>query len=112
MSKIRLLQGGSVQHRFDGNGLSRQPLMPEANEEAKLFECTLKAGCVWEPPLFPFREKIQMFFFTNQTGFVRTETQSWNIEQGVFVPDYDREKVALHAGAQDLHFLHIFIQTV
>ena len=36
MSKIRLLQGGSVQHRFDGNGLSRQPLMPEANEEAKL----------------------------------------------------------------------------
>lgn len=107
MRKIRLLQGGSVRHQFDASGLSRQPLMPEANEEAKLFECTLKAGCVWEPPLFPFRKKIQMFFFTNQTGFVRTETQSWNIEQGVFVPDYDRETVVLHAGAQDLHFLHI-----
>ncbi len=107
MSNILLLDGRSVRHSFDAQGLSRQPLLPEANKEAKLFECVLKAGQIWRPPLFPFREKIQMFFFTNKTGFVSTDSQCWSIEQGVFVPDYDRETVSIHAGSENLHFLHI-----
>ena len=45
MSKIRLLKGGSIQPAFDKNGLSHQPMMENANAEAKLYECVLKAGC-------------------------------------------------------------------
>lgn len=107
MSRFQLLEGGSVQPRFDASGLSHQPLLPEANAEAKLYECVLKAGRVWAPPLFCFRQKIQMFFFTNATGYVATGSRCWMIEQGVFVPDYDQEPVAIHAGEADLHFLHI-----
>ena len=47
-----------------------------------------------------------MFFFTNQTGFIESESQIWKIEQAVFVPDYDRETITIHAGKDDLHFLH------
>lgn len=107
MNKIRLLKGGSIIPRFDENGLSHQPMMEDANEEAKLYECVLKAGCTWQPPLFGFRKKIQMFFFTNETGFIESESQVWKIEQAVFVPDYDRETITIHAGKEDLHFLHI-----
>lgn len=107
MSKIRLLKGGSIQPAFDKNGLSHQPMMENANAEAKLYECVLKAGCTWQPELFPFRKKIQMFFFTNETGYIQSETQVWKIEQAVFVPDYDREAITIHAGKEDLHFLHI-----
>lgn len=107
MSKIRLLKGGSVIHTFDECGLSRQPMMEDANAEAKLYECVLKAGRTWQPELFGFREKVQMFFFTNETGFIVSDTQSWKIEQGVFVPDYDRETIVIHSGKEDLHFLHI-----
>lgn len=107
MSNISILNGKDVKPQFNGEGLSHQPILPDANEEAKLYECVLKAGCTWQPPLYAYGDHVQMFFFTNETGFVTTETQSWNIEQGVFVPDYDRQKVTIHAGGQDLHFVHI-----
>ena len=98
MGAIRLLKGETIVPSFDENGLSRVPLMPDANEEAKLFECALQKGKTWQPPLYGAGEKIQMFFFTAGSGYVTTETRAWNIAQGVFIPDYDREKVAIHAG--------------
>ena len=107
MSRIQILNGCDVAPVFNENGLSRQPLLPDADQEAKLYECVLKAGKVWEPELYAYGDHVQMFFFTNRTGFVTSETCSWNIDQGVFVPDYDSEKITIHAGAEDLHFLHI-----
>ena len=48
-----------------------------------------------------------MFFFTGGDGYIEAETQVWNIEQGVFVPNYDRERIVIRAGDEDVHFLHI-----
>ena len=79
---IRLLKGGSIVPHFDENGLSHEPMMADANPEARLYECVLRAGATWEPELFGFREKIQMFFFTGGDGYIEAETQVWNIEQG------------------------------
>ena len=107
MGAIRLLKGETIVPSFDENGLSRVPLMPDANEEAKLFECALQKGKTWQPPLYGAGEKIQMFFFTAGSGYVTTETRAWNIAQGVFIPDYDREKVAIHAGTEEVRFLQI-----
>ena len=107
MNGIQILPGSQLRHQWDSQGLSHQPLLPDANQEAKLYACSLKAGCTWQPPLFRRGEAVQMFFFLNPTGFVHTETQSWNIEQGVFVPDYDAQAFTIHAGAQELRFLHI-----
>lgn len=104
---IRLLKGGSIVPHFDENGLSHEPMMADANPEARLYECVLRAGATWEPELFGFREKIQMFFFTGGDGYIEAEAQVWNIEQGVFVPDYDRERIVIRAGDEDVHFLHI-----
>lgn len=39
-----------------------------------------------------------MFFFTNETGYIQSETQVWKIEQAVFVPDYDREAITTTRG--------------
>ena len=50
MSKIRLLKGGSILPKFNDEGLSHEPMMEDANEEAKLYECVLKAGYTWQPP--------------------------------------------------------------
>ena len=46
---IRLLKGGSIVPHFDENGLSHEPMMADANPEARLYECVLRAGATWEP---------------------------------------------------------------
>lgn len=107
MGKISFLKGGSVKEEFIGE-ISRQPLMPEANDEAKLYRCVLKKGCRWQAPLYSFQEKIQMFFFISGNGYVAAKTQCWQInEQALFVPEFDKEDFFIQAGDTDLHFLHI-----
>ena len=107
MGNIKFCKGSSVKHSFV-DGLSHQPLMPEANDEAKLYRCILKAGCRWEPKLYSFNDKMQMFFFITPSGYVATETQVHNIdERGIFVPNFDKEKFYIKAGREDLHILHI-----
>jgi len=110
MGNIRIMKADEIHHEFI-NGLSHQPMMADSNEEAKLYQCILKAGSSWSPELFPRKSgtgKIQFFFFISGSGFITSETESWQItEQAVFAPNFDKEKFTLHAGKEDLHFLHI-----
>ena len=39
--------------------------------------------------------------------YIEAEAQVWNIEQGVFVPNYDRERIVIRAGDEDVHFLSL-----
>lgn len=110
MGNIRIMKADSIHHNFV-DGLSHQPMMSDANDEAKLYQCILKAGYKWTPELFKKESgtgKIQMFFFISGAGYIAAETESWQIsEQGVFVPNFDQEHFCIYAGQKDLHFVHI-----
>lgn len=90
------------------NGLTRRALAEGSHPDLKLYECTLKAGCRYEPELFGLETCMQMFFFVNATGYVATKNRAWNIdEQGIFIPNYKKEKFWIEAGEKDLTFVHI-----
>lgn len=89
-------------------GLTKRELAAGSHPELKLYECTLKAGCRYEPELFDLTDRMQMFFFVNATGYVATKMRAWNIEeQGIFIPNYKKEKFWIEAGEHDLTFVQI-----
>lgn len=107
MENIRFMRAAQLRHSFE-NGLSRQPMLPEANAEAKIFDCVLKAGHTWQPPLYSRNEKLQIFFFKQGAGYLTTQTQCWQIDrQCIFVPDFAAQAVTITAGEEDLCFYHI-----
>lgn len=93
---------------MNGTDLSRRELAAGTHPDLKLYECTLKAGCRYEPELLGLDDRMQMFFFVNATGYVATKKKAWNIEeQGIFVPNYKKEAFWIEAGEEDLKFVHI-----
>lgn len=90
---------------FNEEGLSRVEILPGAAPHMQAYKCVLKAGCSWQPKLYAWKEKTQFFAFVTATGFVTTETQSYNItDYANFVPNYDEEVVTIYAGKKDLEF--------
>ena len=93
--------------RFVENSLSRKELVPGSHSEFRMYECTLKAGSRYEPELYPLADRMQMFFFLNETGYVATGKRAWNITaESLFVPNYDKEAFWIEAGEKDLKFVH------
>lgn len=89
-------------------GLTRREIAAGTHPELELYECTLEAGCKFEPELYGLEEKMQMFFFVNATGYVATKNRAWNIEeQGIFIPNYKKESFWIEAGENNLTFVHI-----
>lgn len=92
--------------RFDENSLRREVLVPGSHTEFTMEKCTLKAGSRWEPERFPLSDRMQMFFFLNETGYAATQNQAWMIRQySLFTPNYDKEAFWIEAGKQDLSFI-------
>lgn len=56
-------------------GLERHPLAEGSHPDLALYECTLKAGCRYEPELLGLDDRMQMFFFVNATGYVLRRTE-------------------------------------
>lgn len=84
------------------------PVLAGACDRAELFRCTIQAGYAWKPPLFPRPAVTQMFLFLGAGGYVATPTQAFSItEPSLFVPDFDREEVAIQAGSQPLECIRI-----
>ena len=89
-------------------GLTRREMAAGTHPDLKLYECVLKAGSRYEPELYGLKDRMQMFFFVNATGYVATKNRAWNIdEQGIFIPNYDKEAFWIEAGKEDLVFVHI-----
>ena len=107
MSKIRLLKGGSIQPAFDKNGLSHQPMMENANAEAKLYECVLKAGCTWQPELFPFRKKSRCSFSQTRLGIFNRRRRFGRLNRQFLSPIMIGRPLRSTRGRKILHFLHI-----
>lgn len=84
------------------------PVLEGVCNRAQLFRCTVQAGCVWKPTLFPRPAVTQMFLFLGTGGYVATPAQAFNItEPSLFVPDFDEEEVSIHAGNRPLECIRI-----
>ena len=57
-------------------GLTRCELAAGSHPDLTLYECTLKAGCRYEPELLGLDDRMQMFFFVNATGYVATKNRA------------------------------------
>lgn len=98
-------RGNELVDNFDENGFSRVEILPGACADMKAYKCILKAGKVWKPELYAYGDKTQFFAFVTPTGFVATENEAWNITSPAnCVPNYDADKVYIHAGRDDLMF--------
>lgn len=90
------------------SGLERKVLAKDSHPELELYECRLQPGCRYEPDLYALTDSMQMFFFVNATGYVATKNRAWNIEeQGIFIPNFDKEPFWIEAGSKELLFVHI-----
>lgn len=107
MGNVLLMKKSELKEQFR-DGLSRQLMLENAHEEVRLYKCTLKAGCGYEPELYGLEDRVQMFFFINPSGYVATKTRAWNItEQAAFIPNFKKERFWIEAGEEDLEFIHL-----
>lgn len=107
MGVVQLFKKEEIRQEFQ-DGLSRQLILKDTCPGIEIHRCTLQAGRTWEPELFAREERMQIFFFTTATGYVETTAEAYSLtDKAVFVPDFDRDRIVIHAGAQDLNFYHI-----
>lgn len=106
MGVIKISRAADTRHVFE-NGLSRQPILVNEYAQCAFERCMMKAGTRWDPELFKFEEKCQIFLFIKGTGYIGTRTEAHNItETAVYVPDFDKVPFFIQAGS-DLEFIHI-----
>jgi len=107
VGKLQIVKEEEIKQEFV-NGLARQMILEGTCPGIEIHKCTLNAGQKWEPELYSFDKKMQIFFFIIPTGFVETTKEAFNLtDKAVFVPDFDRDKVVIHAGERNLEFYHI-----
>lgn len=106
MGKMRVQRGADTRLVFK-DGFARTTMLPGAYPDADVNKCVLKAGHRWEAELYPFEEKVQMFFFVTGRGYICLPNQAFNIsEPAVFVPYFDQDTIAIKAAEDtDLEFL-------
>lgn len=106
MSKLKFQKGADVELKFK-DGFARTTMLPDACEEVDVNKCVLRAGHTWEAELYNFEDKVQIFYFVDGKGYITLPDQAFNItEQAVFVPYFDKDKIAIKAATNtDLEFL-------
>lgn len=104
MSTIQICKKNEMHDDFH-DGLSRVSMLPGAYEDAKTYRCTLKAGQSWSPEVFPFGDRMQIFYFVSGSGYIAMDGYANNInEMSVFVPKFDQTRFTICAGT-DMVFL-------
>lgn len=87
------------------DGILKGELLYETYPGIRAYKCDMKAGQTWKPKVYSINDKAQIFFFTNGAGYITTTRTSFNItEKTVFIPDFDKDEIAIHA-VTDLEFL-------
>ena len=106
MAVISIVKKANIEQKFV-NGFAKGMMLPGAYPGVDAYKSTLKAGCRVDPHVY--KDKTQILFFTNGTGYIGTSKKAYNItEQAVFVPLFDTEKFFIQAGS-DLEFLEILV---
>lgn len=107
MSNEMMIQKGKDTKLEFVNGFARTTMLPGAYPDVDVNKCVLKAGHSWEPELYNFEDKVQVFFFAGGKGYIGMPNEAFTIsEPAVFVPYFDNQKFIIKAGEDyDLEFL-------
>lgn len=107
MSVIKFHKASEFKKEYNESGLAIQSILTGEYKDVAINKCSLKPGARWEPELYDGNEKVQMFLFSDGTGYVATPHKAFNIEEvSVFVPRFDEEKFFIQADTE-LNFLQI-----
>lgn len=100
------VKSNSIPYEFH-DGFAQTELFEGSHAAVHLFKCVLKAGTIFKPELYS--DKYQVFAFIDGTGAVLSPSNVYAIkEESVYVPNFDKETVELHA-ATDLVFMRYIV---
>lgn len=107
MSNISIFKNENLKKDF-ADGFCAVRILEETCPEVSLELCTLKAGAAKDFETYSFEDRMQIFTFTSGNGMVKTGKKIFVIdEQSVFIPDFDRDRLQITAGDEDMEFIHI-----
>ncbi len=107
MKQVSIFKKENLQRTFE-NGFSLERILVETCPDVSLNLCLLKAGASKEFDVYSRENKMQIFAFVAGNGMVQSGKSIFAIdEKSVFIPDFDKERVIVTAGDQDLEFIHI-----
>jgi len=76
------------------------------DSEVEIFKGVLSENTMWRPDIFEIDDRVQMFLFLNESGYIVTDSKAWNIEDGsFFVPNFKKEEVFIKATDKPLKFV-------
>ena len=107
MAKVFISRGRDYKPQFV-NGLAREEVLPGTCDEINMYRGTLQVGALWQPQVYAYEEKMQIFLFIGGNGYVTTNTEAYRIDdRAVFVPNFNKDEISIKAGTKDLEFIHI-----
>ncbi|MGI6669955.1 MAG: cupin domain-containing protein [Acetivibrionales bacterium] len=103
---LKVQKGSEVKMEFV-NGFARTTMLPGVYPDVDVNKCILKAGHWWEPELYNFEDKVQVFYFVTGRGYICLPNQTFNItDRAIFVPYFDNDWIKIKANEDtDLEFL-------
>lgn len=107
MSEIKIVRGNELTYNFE-DGIYKAPILEGTCPGIEITKCRLEAGKCIELKTFGYDERMQLVFFLTKSGYVRSDNKIYELDdQAVFTPDFDKEKVTIVAGEEDLYFITI-----
>lgn len=107
MQEIKIVKESEVKFNYT-NGYAETELLTDTCPGIRICKCRLQAGEKKELEVFGEDEKMQLLFFTTKSGIVKSDNTIYAIDdQAVFIPDFDRQKVVLIAGDEEMQFIRI-----
>jgi len=111
MSLVKISRYADATPNFDNSCVSRIPVLVGTYSQTTFTRTAIKQNGSFEPELYEFGDKVQIFLFFSGRGYITTPRDAFNIDETcVFVPDFDKEKIIIHAAKDNkvpLEFLHI-----
>lgn len=107
MQEIKIIKKEDVKFDFT-DGYAETEILSDTCPGIRICKCCLKSGNTIEIETYAEEDRMQLLFFTSRSGIVRSDKKIYSIDdQAVFIPDFDREKVAVTAADKDLNFIRI-----
>ena len=107
MQEIKIIKSEEIRYDF-ADGFAETEILAGTCPGIRICKCCLQAGMTKDVQVYAEDEKMQLLFFTSMSGVVKSGNKIYAIDdQAVFVPDFDRERVTIAAGEEDLYFIRI-----
>lgn len=107
MSGIKIVRSDELEYTLV-DGLYQAQILDGTCPGIEIRKCKLESGSIHELKTYSYEEKMQLVFFLTKSGYVKSGNKIYQLDdQAVFTPDFDREKVTIAAGEEDLYFITI-----